>query len=145
MRWAAAVTSVSGYAYRRSTTRAGTTAATVARTANRTTRSGGASGNRAKPRPAVVARTSSPYNRINRRNIIALDDPCFREETAMPRLPFALAVILVTAAFAHADILPPGSKWANHVAKFEGIAKHQADYMFYIYPRDISRGRPGNT
>ena len=63
----------------------------------------------------------------------------------MSRFPFALAVILATAAFGRADILPPGSKWANHVAKFDGIAQYKGDYVFYIYPRDLARGQPGNT
>ena len=63
----------------------------------------------------------------------------------MSRFPFVLAVILATAALGRADILPPGSKWANHVAKLDGIAQYQGDYVFYIYPRDLARGRPGNT
>lgn len=63
----------------------------------------------------------------------------------MPRFSFALTVILATAAFGRADILPPGAKWANHVAKFDGIAQYQGDYVFYVYPRDLARGRPGNT
>ena len=58
----------------------------------------------------------------------------------MPRFPFAFAVILATTALGRADILPPGAKWAKHVAKFDGIAQHQADYAFYIYPRDLARG-----
>jgi hypothetical protein len=66
-------------------------------------------------------------------------------ETAVRQIVFAIAVILVTASLARADILPPGAKWANHVAKFDGIAKHQADYVFYVYPRDIGRGQPGNS
>ena len=48
-------------------------------------------------------------------------------ETAISRFPFALTAILVTA----------GGKWVDHVAKFEGIAKYQGDYVFYIDPRGL--------
>jgi hypothetical protein len=59
---------------------------------------------------------------------------------------FAPACIVVLAAVlpARADILPPNSKWVTHVARFTNIAEHR-EYVFYVYPRDLSRGHPGNS
>jgi hypothetical protein len=59
-----------------------------------------------------------------------------------------IVAVLITAAtlssIAQADILPPGNKWIAHVAKFENAGGFK-DYVFYVYPRDLSRARPGNS
>jgi hypothetical protein len=52
--------------------------------------------------------------------------------------------IFTVALFARADILPPNSKWISHVVRFENISDY-SEYVFYVYPRDLHRGHPGNS
>jgi hypothetical protein len=61
----------------------------------------------------------------------------------MRRVSFGLLVLLM-AVPARADILPPESKWISHVARFEKLGDHPG-YVFYVYPRDLGRGKPGNS
>lgn len=56
----------------------------------------------------------------------------------------AVLALLLLATPAWADILAPGSKWVKHVVQFEDLGKYR-DYVFYVYPRDLSRGKPGNS
>jgi len=51
-----------------------------------------------------------------------------------------LAIPTVTMA----DMIPPGQKWVSHVAIFENTAEFR-DYVFFVWPRDLSRGAPGNS
>src|SRR5262245_32046370 len=62
----------------------------------------------------------------------------------MRRYFVATLAVIVAAAGSRADILPPGSKWIAHIAKFENAGDFK-DYVFYVYPRDLDRGRPGNS
>jgi hypothetical protein len=62
----------------------------------------------------------------------------------MRPIAFALSAALLAIGLARADILPPGGKWINHVAKFENVGDF-TEYLFYVYPRDLHRGRPGNS
>ncbi len=59
-------------------------------------------------------------------------------------VPFAVVLGLLCAVPALADLLPPNSKRVSHVLRFENI-KDYADYAFYVYPRDLARGKPGNS
>lgn len=62
----------------------------------------------------------------------------------MHRCLLALLAVIVMAAGSRADILPPGSKWVTHVAKFENAGDFK-EYVFYVYPRDLDRGQAGNS
>ncbi len=62
----------------------------------------------------------------------------------MRQFAFAVTGLLAVASASRSDILPPGAKWINHVAKFENIADFP-EYVFYAYPRDLDRRRPGNS
>jgi len=53
-------------------------------------------------------------------------------------------MLLMTTGAALADVLPPGHKWVKHDVHFEGI-KDYPNYVFYLWPRDLSRGRAGNS
>jgi hypothetical protein len=54
-----------------------------------------------------------------------------------------VAVVLVLAPLSPADILPPGSKWVSHNARFENL-KDFPDYVFYMGPchTDFERAYP---
>jgi hypothetical protein len=54
-----------------------------------------------------------------------------------------VTVVMVLASSSPADILPPGSKWVSHDARFENL-KDFPDYVFYMGPRhtDFERAYP---
>jgi hypothetical protein len=57
---------------------------------------------------------------------------------------FALLLGLLVVNEAQADILPPGTKWVRHDVVFEGVKDHP-EYVFFLWPRDLPRGQPGNS
>lgn len=62
----------------------------------------------------------------------------------MRHLASTALIMLCVNFMTRADILPPNSKWIAHVAKFENLDAYK-DYVFYVYPRDLSRGKAGNS
>jgi hypothetical protein len=55
-----------------------------------------------------------------------------------------MLLLCLAAADARGDVLPPGHKWADHRVRFENLAAY-SDYAFFLYPRDLPRGNPGNS
>jgi hypothetical protein len=60
------------------------------------------------------------------------------------RYLFTLLSALAAAAPVAADVLPPGSKWVQDVAQFDNFRDYPA-HVFFVWPRDLDRGRPGNS
>jgi hypothetical protein len=56
----------------------------------------------------------------------------------------AFVVLCLLATSSRADLLPPGQKPVEHLIRIENI-KAYPDHVFFIYPRDLDRGLPGNT
>jgi hypothetical protein len=70
--------------------------------------------------------------------------PIFLRETPMVRALPLVVISLLCVSSVRADLLPPGQKPVEHVLRIENT-KEYPDHVFFIYPRDINRGLPGNT
>jgi hypothetical protein len=59
---------------------------------------------------------------------------------------YTVTVVAVVAAAGPlaADVLPPGSKWVEDVAQFDNLRDFPG-HVFFVWPRDLDRGRPGNS
>lgn len=62
----------------------------------------------------------------------------------MRRTLLLVAVSAICVPSVRADLLPPGQKPVEHLLRIENI-KEYPDHVFFIYPRDLNRGQPGNT
>jgi hypothetical protein len=61
------------------------------------------------------------------------------------RLAFCAGFLtLLLIPIAQADLLPPGHRSVQHILRIDNIHDYP-EYVFYVYPRDLPRGRPGNS
>jgi hypothetical protein len=60
------------------------------------------------------------------------------------RYTVAVAAAMAAAGPLAADVLPPGSKPVEHVAQFDNLRDFPG-HVFFVWPRDLDRGRPGNS
>jgi hypothetical protein len=59
-------------------------------------------------------------------------------------MKYLLLILFLFPLTLKADLLPPNTKWVSHQLKIENI-KDLSDYVFFIYPRDENRNKPGNS
>lgn len=62
----------------------------------------------------------------------------------MRSILFSMIVCLLLVQAGQADLLPPNHKPVSHVLRIVNI-KDYPDYVFFVYPRDLPRNRPGNS